>query len=125
MMIRRAAYICGPMSGMPEHNFPAFNECAGRLRMWTNWQIVSPVELELNANFPPGSLSREEYLKADIRELLECTVLVRLPGWSDSQGAQCEYHVATEIGCEIYDYIPGVPEQEGLTFVSVQADHSY
>lgn len=124
-MARTAAYIAGPMSGFSEHNFPAFRECADRLRRWTDWQVVNPVELELNATFPPGSLSREEYLKADIRELLDCTVLVRLGGWDKSVGAKAEVEVAKAIGCRIYDYLPGQFEGQGVTIVTVVCDGSY
>lgn len=117
---RRVAYLSGPMSGVADHNFPAFRECASRLRQWTDWHIVSPVELELNANFTPGSLSTEEYLKADIRELLECDTIVRLPGWQNSYGAGVELAVAEAIGCDVYDYVPGSEKVEGLIFVHTQ-----
>jgi len=45
-MTQRAAkriYISGPMTGLPEHNFPAFHAAAERLRK-AGWEVNNPAE---------------------------------------------------------------------------------
>ena len=40
-MASKRIYISGPMTGMPEHNFPAFHAAADRLRK-AGWSVVNP-----------------------------------------------------------------------------------
>jgi hypothetical protein len=91
-------YIAGPMTGMAEHNFPAFHAAAQRLRQ-AGWDVVNPAE-----NFDGRTdLPRETYLRADIKLLAECDAVAMLPGWQDSRGAKLEYLVAWELGMEVLD----------------------
>lgn len=39
------AYLAGPMSNIPQFNFPAFDDAAADLRA-RGWDIVSPAELD-------------------------------------------------------------------------------
>ena len=81
-------YISGPMSGMPEHNFPAFHAEAARLRA-LGYAVVNPAEL----NPEPGK-SWEECMKVDLRELLDCDLVALLPDWNKSKGARAEMELA-------------------------------
>ena len=40
---RNRVYVAGPMSGMPGHNFPAFNAAADSLRA-QGWHVENPAE---------------------------------------------------------------------------------
>lgn len=88
-------YISGPMSGMPEHNFPAFNAEAARLR-GLGYDIVNPVDIN-----PDVSTPRNECLRKDLMALLTCDTIAMLPGWQESTGAHLEMHVAHRIGMPI------------------------
>lgn len=57
-------YISGPMSGMPEHNFPAFNAEAARLRA-LGYDVVNPAELN-----PEPEKTWHDCLRTDLMELL-------------------------------------------------------
>lgn len=81
-------YISGPMSGMPEHNFPAFHAEAARLRA-LGYDVVNPAEL----NPEPGK-TWEECMKVDLRELLDCDLVALLPDWEKSRGARKEMELA-------------------------------
>lgn len=36
-------YLCGPMTGLPEYNYPAFHAAAAELRA-QGWRVVNPAE---------------------------------------------------------------------------------
>ena len=91
-------YIAGPMTGLPEHNFPAFHAAADGLRE-AGWDVVNPAE-----NFDGRTnLPRESYLRADMALLVDCEAVAMLPGWEDSRGAKLEYMLACELGMKILD----------------------
>ncbi len=91
----RRIYISGPMSNMPEHNFPAFNAEAARLR-GLGYEVVNPVDVN-----PDPGVSWHDCLRRDLQELLTCDTIALLPGWQKSQGAHLEMHVAHRVGMEI------------------------
>ena len=91
-------YIAGPMTGVPEHNFPAFHAAAERLRQ-AGWEVVNPAE-----NFGGQTdLPREAYLRADVALLVTCNAIAMLSGWEDSRGAKLEYLLARELGMPVLD----------------------
>lgn len=91
-------YISGPMRGIPDDNFPTFNEVAAALRS-IDFTVNNPAE-----NFN-GDRGRDwaEYMHADLIMLLESDGIVLLPGWENSEGAKLEYSVAKAIGLEFYE----------------------
>ena len=40
-------------------------------------------------------------MRADIKALCDCTHLVLLPGWENSNGAHLELHIAHRIGLKV------------------------
>jgi hypothetical protein len=88
-------YLSGPMSGLPELNFPAFHAAAARLRA-DGLEVVNPAEIN-----PGGALSWEQCMRADIKALCDCDAIVLLPGWEGSKGAHLELHVAHRLGMEV------------------------
>jgi hypothetical protein len=91
-------YIAGPMTGLPEYNFPAFHAAAERLRH-AGWEPVNPAE-----NFDGRTdLPREDYLRADVKLLIECDAVAMLNGWEDSRGAKLEYLLARELALPVLD----------------------
>lgn len=96
--MKRRIYIAGPMRGMPEHNFPAFNRAAEQLRA-DGWIVCSPVDVgRLFANDP--NIHGSEYLREDLLHLVRCSAIALLPGWERSVGARCEVAVAITLGLE-------------------------
>lgn len=84
-------YLSGPMTGYPEHNFPAFSKAAADLRA-AGLAVVSPHELD-----PEHGKPWEFYLRNDIRALLDCTHVATLPHWRGSRGACLEGYVAEKL----------------------------
>jgi hypothetical protein len=86
-------YLSGPMTGIPDNNFPAFREWAARLRA-DGYDVVSPAEIEEAGSW-------EMCLRKDMRELPTCDAIALMPGWERSKGAHLELHVAHRLGMEV------------------------
>lgn len=85
-------YISGPMTGLPELNFPAFHSAASRLRALGH-EVVNPAELN-----PDPAAKWSDCMRTDIKALMDCDAIAMLPGWQDSKGASLEHHIANQLG---------------------------
>lgn len=88
-------YVAGPMTGLPDLNFPAFNAEAARLRA-AGWEVLNPAEIN-----PDHTMAWAECMRRDIAVLVTCDAVQLLPNWRASRGATLEHHVARELGLEI------------------------
>ena len=91
-------YVSGPMTGIPEFNYPAFADACIRLRA-EGHTVISPHEVN------PQDGSEHEwawYMRRDLVALMDADAIVVLPGWEDSRGALLETHVATALGMPLY-----------------------
>ena len=91
----KAIYISGPMTGLPELNFPAFHAAARQLRDMGH-TAFNPAEVGEEAG-----KTWEDYMRKDIKLLCECDAILLLPGWEKSKGAHLELHIAHRIGMEV------------------------
>jgi hypothetical protein len=83
-------YISGPMSGLPESNYPAFNAAAAALRA-KGYQVENPAE---NAPQPDWA----SYMHCALEQVLRCDEVWLLPGWEQSSGAVGEASIAQWLG---------------------------
>lgn len=88
-------YIAGPMTGLPELNFPAFERAAARLRA-SGYEVVSPHEV-----CPDKGIEWSAALRRDIPELCTCNAVALLPGWERSRGAKLEKFIAEALGMRV------------------------
>ena len=88
----KKVYVSGPMTGIKDYNLPAFVEAA-KLLSERGFKPALPVQ------YADGKLY-EEYLKDDLRELLDCDGIFMLPGWQESKGAKIEHMVALACGID-------------------------
>ena len=101
-------YVAGPMTGLPEFNFPAFHAAAARLRE-AGWEsVVNPA-----GNFGGRTdMPRASYLRADVALLVTCDAIALLPGWEESPGATLEVIIAAELGLRFLDARSCEPMEE-------------
>ncbi|MFA9285071.1 DUF4406 domain-containing protein [Comamonas sp. SY3] len=85
-------YIAGPMTGLPEFNYPAFNAAAAELRA-RGHEVFNPAE-----NPVPACGSWAGYMRQALAQLLQCEAIYLLPEWIRSKGARLESRVATDLG---------------------------
>lgn len=87
-------YIAGPMTGLPESNYPAFNAAAARLRQ-LGYHVENPAE--------NGELKDwQEYMRAGIKQLISCDTIVMLEGWEKLKGATIEHYLAMQLGMTVW-----------------------
>lgn len=114
------AYLAGPMTGIPQFNFPLFDAVAHDLRV-AGWDIVSPAELDdpetreaalaSPDGAPGGSAINGEtwadFLARDVKLIAdEVDAVILLPGWEGSKGARLEAFIASLSGHKVYFYEP-------------------
>jgi hypothetical protein len=92
---RLKIYVAGPMTGIPEFNFPLFNAETARLRA-LGYEVVNPAEVN-----PDTTMCWAECMKRDIPALLTCDGVALLPGWHSSRGALLERHIADALGLTV------------------------
>lgn len=88
-------YLAGPMTGLPDLNFPAFNAEAAMLRA-KGLTVINPAEHGV-----VEGADWADYLRHDLAGLVSCERIHLLPGWSKSKGANLEVLVALMLGMEI------------------------
>jgi hypothetical protein len=112
-------YVAGPMRGIPEFNFPAFNAAAAKLRADGHF-VFNPAEVDNQVHgtdISKGNATGDEEVAAkqhgfNLREALgrdmaficaEADAIAMLPGWQTSKGATAERATAIALGLEIIE----------------------
>ena len=85
------AYLAGPMSGLPELNFPAFHREAAYFRE-RGYEVVNPAEINTDT-----TMAWADCMRKDIAELVTCDSILMMPGWEKSKGASLEHHIARSL----------------------------
>lgn len=92
-------YIAGPMTGLPEFNFPAFHAAA---KAWRDagWEVLNPAESFEGAT----DLEYKEYVAHDMGLLKSCDAIALLDGWDGkgARGSVWEREVAQLLGLTVF-----------------------
>jgi uncharacterized protein DUF4406 len=88
-------YVCGPMSGYDEYNWPSFKDATRRLRE-AGYEVRCPTESGAAFDLP-----WDECLKLSIKAMMDCNALALLPNWEDSRGAAIEIDLAGKLDMAI------------------------
>lgn len=114
-------YLAGPMTGIPQFNFPAFAAATDDLRA-RGYDVVSPAEIDneetraaalASPDGAPGSGSAAnetwgDFLARDVKIIADTGIegVVVLPGWEDSRGARLETFVGAALcGLPVLEYV--------------------
>jgi hypothetical protein len=110
-------YLAGPMTGIPEFNYPAFHAAAAQLRA-EGHEVFSPAEADNrrhgvdiskgNATGDPKQAAAEHgfdrriALAEDLAWICaEADAIAVLPGWENSKGANAELATAYALGLHV------------------------
>ena len=94
-------YIAGPMTGLPELNYPLFNKVDVVLAA-NGFGVLNPAD-----NRPPKDATEwgwQDYMKQGLTMLLKADGVALLPNWTLSKGALLEHHVADQLGMPIKNW---------------------
>ena len=121
-------YIAGPMRGIANYNFPAF-DAARDLLTRLGHDVVSSADIDRASGFvtehdgavdvtPAFSIAAA--LRKDFAAISSCDAVAFLPGWEASAGSLAERRVATDVGCELWRVDPaaGTFEREVVVGLS-------
>ena len=105
-------YIAGPMRGIKDHNYPAFNAAEEKLTEQGEWCPINPAALDEEAGIEPGA-DFEPFIRSALARDLEAIAnradaVGVLPGWRESKGALAEVALAQAIGMPVYSLHPGL-----------------
>lgn len=103
-------YLAGPMSGLPDFNFPAFHAAAAKLREQGH-DVFNPAEKDEEihdkqifkgegdvAACEAKGFSLRKALAADVKYICEeAEAIAMLPGWEFSGGARAEWALANAL----------------------------
>jgi hypothetical protein len=114
-------YLAGPMSGIPQFNFPLFYSAAKELRV-QGWEVVSPAEMDdaedsgaalksLDGNVNDRTIVKKtwgEFLSRDVKLLADGGIegIIFLPGWDKSKGARLEAYVGLNLNFKFFMFDP-------------------
>ena len=98
-------YIAGPMTGLPEFNFPAFDRAAELLAA-NGHSVINPAQLDRDVGFDPSSTEvscefLRDAMRRDLSAICGAEAIAMLPGWERSAGARIEWTLAAHLGLEI------------------------
>lgn len=122
-------YLAGPMRGIPEFNFPTFNDTTARLRA-EGHVVFNPAErdnerhgVDISKGNETGSeehaskqhgFSLREALGEDLAWITsEAEAIYLLPGWKQSSGAAAEHATAKALGLKVVE-LPGKKPKRAL-----------
>jgi hypothetical protein len=89
-------YIAGPMTGLPDLNYPAFNAAEEALTA-AGHAVLNPAR---NGTIV-GSNAWQQYMRLSIAQVLQAEAVALLPGWVNSRGALLERRIAKALDLQI------------------------
>jgi nucleoside 2-deoxyribosyltransferase len=99
--VKKRVYIAGPMTGIPEYNFPAFHDAADLWRQ-AGWEVLNPAEsCDGNTELP-----YYHYVLHDIELIKTCDAIALLDGWDgpNARGSCWERGIAEKmLGLDVYE----------------------
>lgn len=88
-------YISGKISGLSEKEYKNNFNSAELYLTGLGYDVVNPVS---EVTIPNGTW--KDYMRRDLKLLLDCDYIYLLDNWTESTGAKIEYSLARDIGIE-------------------------
>lgn len=105
----RRLYLCGPVTGVPDLNRPAFDEAAETLRE-AGYAVLVPHDAV------PAHARWQDAMRICIAAMLGCDGVALIDGWERSRGAAVEIDIARKVGMTAFSagYLAAVGNAENV-----------
>ena len=98
-------YCAGPMTGLPDFNFPEFDRVAARFRA-CGYTVISPAEhdreMGIDIANPPSAKQLKEAIMWGLQQVTNVDIVFFMRGWENSKGARAEHALAVFLGKELW-----------------------
>jgi hypothetical protein len=89
-------YIAGPMSGLPDFNYPAFRTAEKELQA-LGYETLNPVDNVPVKDVPVWL----DFMRMSLVQIAQADGIALLPGWENSPGAMIEQRLGTDLGLPV------------------------
>jgi len=93
--MKHKCYIAGQISGLEREEYINNFEKAKKEVIELGYEPISPLDLE-HGNFE----SWDDYMKVDLKALIDCDYIYMLNNWKNSRGAKIELRLAMDLKIE-------------------------
>ena len=90
----KKVYISGPMQGIEDFNYPAFNQAERELKE-AGFVVINPTR-------HPEGLEYEQYMQYAMLDVEICDIVMLLPNWTGSPGAKREAKKAYSLDKSVF-----------------------
>ena len=98
----KKVYLSGPITGMSNKNIEEFEKYEEKFRN-LNFEVVNPHKLHTKEEEEKYTWS--QFMKVDIKAMMDCDFVAVLKGWEKSKGANLEVYIARNIEMPIIDAV--------------------
>lgn len=105
-------YIAGPMTGLPQLNFPSFIDAAKQLRE-AGYEVISPAEECPNEE--GDAMDWKTAMKIVLHAVIDVDGIATLLNWQLSKGAKLEIHIANELGMPVKTVAEWIKDYDAKT----------
>lgn len=95
---KKVVYLSGPMTGVENYNKEAFYRAENQVKAM-GYKVINPHRIALLNKFRDKTWNN--YMRADLRELMRADYLLLLDNWIQSEGANLELYNAQKLGIKI------------------------
>lgn len=106
-------YLAGPMTGLPDFNYPAFRSAAASLER-AGFTVLNPAENEPPCEVPEWS----DWMRVALGQLVRADGVAFLTGAGNSRGALLEMKLASVLGMEVRPWRAWVTKQEQNAYMA-------
>lgn len=109
-------YIAGPMTGIKDFNYPAFDAAEAELRS-RGITTLNPVGSEAK-NDTGKPQTWDWYMRHAIRAVTFADAVCLLPGWETSKGVAVELTIARALELDVRPYASWISDLDALAVTS-------
>lgn len=109
-------YIAGPMTGIKEFNYPAFDAAKTELTS-RGILTLNPADSEL-LNDTGKPQTWDWYMRHAIRMVTQSDAVCLLPGWETSKGVAVELTIARALELDVRPYASWISDLDALAVTS-------